>query len=120
MHRVNRTLAIVGPVAVVFATAGLAQVPQGGRSGAPAGPSLMQAAPKLLDALAPEDAEHFAAVRELLDTAGVRYELDPTLVRGLDYYTRTLFEFTSDALGLLPAASCRQICWYLRRPARRR
>ena len=38
-------------------------------------------------------------VRELLDVAGVAYELDPTLVRGLDYYTRTLFEFTSDALG---------------------
>jgi histidyl-tRNA synthetase len=60
---------------------------------------VMRDAPKLLDRLAPEDAEHFAAVRELLDTAGLRYELDPTLVRGLDYYTRTLFEFTSDALG---------------------
>jgi len=48
MHRVNRTLAIVAPVAVVFATARLAQVPQGGRGGAPAGPSLMQAAPKPL------------------------------------------------------------------------
>ena len=56
-------------------------------------------APKLLDALAAEDAEHFAAVRELLDAAGIPYEVDPTLVRGLDYYTRTLFEFTSDALG---------------------
>jgi histidyl-tRNA synthetase len=61
--------------------------------------AVMQGAPKLLDALAPEDAEHFAAVRELLDTAGVHYELDSTLVRGLDYYTRTTFEFTSDALG---------------------
>ncbi|HEY2770055.1 MAG TPA: ATP phosphoribosyltransferase regulatory subunit, partial [Solirubrobacteraceae bacterium] len=38
-------------------------------------------------------------VRGLLDRAGLRYELDPTLVRGLDYYTRTLFEFSSDALG---------------------
>ncbi len=38
-------------------------------------------------------------MRELLDVAGVAYELDPTLVRGLDYYTRTVFEFTSDALG---------------------
>ena len=56
-------------------------------------------APKLLDRLAPEDAEHFAAVRALLDDAGVDYEIDPTLVRGLDYYTRTVFEFTSDALG---------------------
>ena len=60
---------------------------------------VMQSAPKLLDQLAPDDAEHFAEVRGLLDDAGVRYELDPTLVRGLDYYTRTVFEFTSDALG---------------------
>ncbi len=59
----------------------------------------MQEAPKLLDRLAPEDAEHFAAVCGLLDATGLQYELDPTLVRGLDYYTRTLFEFTSDALG---------------------
>ena len=59
----------------------------------------MRDAPKLLDRLAPDDAEHFAAVRNLLDEAGVRYELDPTLVRGLDYYTRTLFEFASDLLG---------------------
>ncbi len=60
---------------------------------------VMRVAPKLLDRLAPEDAEHFAQVRALLDDAGIRYELDPTLVRGLDYYTRTLFEFSSDALG---------------------
>ncbi len=59
----------------------------------------MAAAPKLLDRLAPEDAEHFAQVRELLDDAGIKYELDPTLVRGLDYYTRTVFEFSSAALG---------------------
>ena len=38
-------------------------------------------------------------MRALLDAAGVAYEVDPTLVRGLDYYTRTVFEFTSDALG---------------------
>ena len=60
---------------------------------------VMAGAPRLLDRLAPDDAEHFATVRELLDRAGVAYEIDPTLVRGLDYYTRTLFEFTSDALG---------------------
>ena len=46
-----------------------------------------------------DDAEHFAQVRELLDEASVAYEIDSTLVRGLDYYTRTVFEFTSDALG---------------------
>jgi histidyl-tRNA synthetase len=60
---------------------------------------VMRDAPLLLDHLAPEDAEHFAEVRARLDAAGVAYEIDPTLVRGLDYYTRTLFEFTSDALG---------------------
>jgi histidyl-tRNA synthetase len=59
----------------------------------------MKAAPTLLDRLVPEDAEHFARLRSLLDAAGIRYELDPTLVRGLDYYTRTVFEFVSDALG---------------------
>ncbi|MCA1690067.1 MAG: ATP phosphoribosyltransferase regulatory subunit, partial [Actinobacteria bacterium] len=53
----------------------------------------------LLDRLTPEDAEHFDEVKGLLDQAGVAYDIDPTLVRGLDYYTRTLFEFTSDALG---------------------
>ena len=60
---------------------------------------VMLGAPKLLDRLAAADAEHLAAVRALLDDAGVEYELDPTLVRGLDYYTRTVFEFSSDALG---------------------
>jgi histidyl-tRNA synthetase len=59
----------------------------------------MQSAPRLLDHLSREDAEHFAQVRDLLDVAHVPYVLDPTLVRGLDYYTRTVFEFTSDALG---------------------
>ena len=61
--------------------------------------AVMAEAPRLLDQLSAEDAAHFASVRELLDAAGVRYELDATLVRGLDYYTRTVFEFTSDALG---------------------
>ena len=60
---------------------------------------VVEAAPNLLDRLAPEDAEHLGSVRALLDEAGQPYELDPRLVRGLDYYTRTVFEFTSDALG---------------------
>jgi histidyl-tRNA synthetase len=60
---------------------------------------VMKDAPTLLDRLEPEDAEHFAEVRTLLDEAGIAYEVDPALVRGLDYYTRTVFEFTSDALG---------------------
>ncbi len=60
---------------------------------------VMASAPRLLDHLDDDDAEHFAQVRALLDVAEVPYEIDPTLVRGLDYYTRTVFEFTSDALG---------------------
>jgi aspartyl-tRNA synthetase len=60
---------------------------------------VMAAAPRLLDRLEGEDAEHFAQVRALLDAEGVAYQLDHGLVRGLDYYTRTVFEFTSDALG---------------------
>jgi histidyl-tRNA synthetase len=65
----------------------------------PATRAVMATAPRLLDHLAPDDAEHFAAVRALLDGAGLAYELDTTLVRGMDYYTRTVFEFASDALG---------------------
>ena len=61
--------------------------------------AVMAGAPKLLDRLTPDDKEHFGQVRQLLDRAGLDYELDPTLVRGLDYYTRTVFEFSSDALG---------------------
>jgi histidyl-tRNA synthetase len=60
---------------------------------------VMKQAPLLLDRLSGEDAEHFEQVRALLDAAGLRYEVDPTLVRGLDYYARTVWEFTSDALG---------------------
>ncbi len=61
--------------------------------------AVMDGAPRLLERLGAEDAEHFAQVRGMLDVAGVPYEVDTTLVRGLDYYTRTVFEFTSDALG---------------------
>jgi histidyl-tRNA synthetase len=60
---------------------------------------VMASAPLLLERLDADDAEHFTEVRALLDGAGLDYEIDPTLVRGLDYYTRTVFEFTSDALG---------------------
>ena len=61
--------------------------------------AVMRDAPRLLDRLGPEDLEHFAEVRVLLDEAGLDYEVDTTLVRGLDYYTRTVFEFVSPALG---------------------
>jgi histidyl-tRNA synthetase len=60
---------------------------------------VMRDAPKLLDRLSDDDARHFTQVRALLDDAGIAYELDPTLVRGLDYYTRTVFEFESGVLG---------------------
>jgi histidyl-tRNA synthetase len=59
---------------------------------------VMAAAPRLLDRLPPDDLEHFAQVRALLDDAGIAYEVDTTLVRGLDYYTRTLFEFQTGVL----------------------
>ncbi len=60
---------------------------------------VMAEAPTMLDHLGDEDAEHFAAVRKLLEREGVAYDLDPTLVRGLDYYTRTVFEFECERLG---------------------
>ena len=50
-------------------------------------------APSILDHLSAEDAEHFATVRSLLDAAGVAYEVGPRIVRGLDYYARTVWEF---------------------------
>jgi histidyl-tRNA synthetase len=59
----------------------------------------MASAPRLVDRLADEDREHFEEVRDGLDGAGVDYVVDGTLVRGLDYYTRTVFEITCDRLG---------------------
>jgi histidyl-tRNA synthetase len=61
--------------------------------------AVMAGAPRLLEYLSSEDAAHFAEVQGLLSEASLSYEIDSTLVRGLDYYTRTVFEFTSDALG---------------------
>jgi histidyl-tRNA synthetase len=60
---------------------------------------VMASAPRMLDHLDAYDAAHFAEVRALLDAARVPYEIDPTLVRGLDYYTKTVFEFASHELG---------------------
>jgi histidyl-tRNA synthetase len=60
---------------------------------------VMASAPTIVERLEGEDAEHFAEVRALLDAAGVAYEIDPTLVRGLDYYSRTIFSFVCDRLG---------------------
>jgi len=61
--------------------------------------AVMASAPLLADHLDDDDVAHFDAVKAMLDAAELEYEVDPTLVRGLDYYTRTVFEFTSDALG---------------------
>jgi histidyl-tRNA synthetase len=60
---------------------------------------VMRNAPVLLDRLQKDDLEHFGRVRALLDGAGLSYQLDPTLVRGLDYYTRTVYSFESPRLG---------------------
>jgi histidyl-tRNA synthetase len=60
---------------------------------------VMTEAPAIYDSLAPDDRQHFDSVISILDQSEVGYELDRTLVRGLDYYTRTVFEFTSDQLG---------------------
>lgn len=56
-------------------------------------------APKIGESLCESCRDHFAEVRRYLDSYGVAYRLVPTLVRGLDYYTRTAFEFVGDALG---------------------
>jgi histidyl-tRNA synthetase len=60
---------------------------------------VVQAAPVMLDYLDEESVEHFAGLRALLDAAGVEFEVNPRLVRGLDYYSRTVFEWITDALG---------------------
>jgi histidyl-tRNA synthetase len=60
---------------------------------------VLASAPKIGDSLCDACREHFQAVRQFLDALGVRYELRPTLVRGLDYYTRTTFEFKDEAIG---------------------
>ena len=56
-------------------------------------------APRIIDHISDEDKEHFSLVLKLLDIAGVSYQIDHKLVRGLDYYTRTTFEITSPLLG---------------------
>ena len=59
----------------------------------------LESAPKIGEALCDACRDHFDQVRRFLDELGVRYELRPTLVRGLDYYTRTTFEFKDEAIG---------------------
>ena len=64
------------------------------------------AAPVVSDHLCDACAEHFARVRAGLEEAGIAYELDPRLVRGLDYYTRTAFEFVSGVLSAGQGTVC--------------
>ena len=60
---------------------------------------IIELLPKITDSLDQDSKDHFAAVTAALDAAGVPYKLNPRLVRGLDYYTRTTFEFTHGGLG---------------------
>jgi len=60
---------------------------------------LIDGAPVLTDHLDPESREHFQALRTWLDEAGIPFRVNPRLVRGLDYYSRTVFEWLTDALG---------------------
>ena len=60
---------------------------------------LIADAPVMLDYLDDESAQHFAELKVLLDAAGISYSVNPRLVRGLDYYNRTVFEWATDALG---------------------
>ncbi|MFI2811597.1 MULTISPECIES: histidine--tRNA ligase [Microbulbifer] len=60
---------------------------------------LLAGAPCLLDFLDEESAAHFDSLRAMLDAAGVTYEVNPKLVRGLDYYGKTVFEWVTDSLG---------------------
>ena len=60
---------------------------------------IVAAAPVMLDSLDEESSKHFQSLKGLLDVAGVSYTVNPRLVRGLDYYSRTVFEWVTDALG---------------------
>jgi histidyl-tRNA synthetase len=65
----------------------------------PAMQPLVEAAPKLIDCLGQASLEHFGALRAMLDTAGQPYRINPRLVRGMDYYNLTVFEWVTDKLG---------------------
>ncbi len=61
--------------------------------------ALLNDAPTLLDFLEEESQEHFDGLKAMLDAAGIAYEINPRLVRGLDYYCNTVFEWVTDKLG---------------------
>ena len=60
---------------------------------------LLELAPKLMDFLGEASLQHFNSVRAMLDASGVTYQINPRLVRGMDYYNLTVFEFITDSLG---------------------
>ena len=61
--------------------------------------AMLANAPKLLDHLDPESATHFAQLQQRLTAAGIEFTINPRLVRGLDYYNRTVFEWVTSSLG---------------------
>ncbi|MBT1444900.1 histidine--tRNA ligase [Shewanella sp. JM162201] len=61
--------------------------------------ALLAGAPSLMDYLGEESRTHFSTLCELLDAVGIQYRVNPRLVRGLDYYNRTVFEWVTDSLG---------------------
>lgn len=65
----------------------------------PAMQELVEGAPKLIDFLGPESLAHFDAVKAALDAVGLQYRVNPRLVRGMDYYNLTVFEWVTDQLG---------------------
>ena len=65
----------------------------------PAMQALVEGAPRLIDYLGAESLEHFNAVKAILDASGVAWRFNPRLVRGMDYYNLTVFEFVTDQLG---------------------
>ena len=65
----------------------------------PAMQALNEAAPKLIDHLDDESKQHFEQLCQILDSVGIDYEINPRLVRGLDYYGKTVFEWVTDQLG---------------------
>jgi histidyl-tRNA synthetase len=65
----------------------------------PAMKDVVEAAPRLMDFLGEQSMAHFNALRQILDANGVQYSLNPRLVRGMDYYNLTVFEFITDQLG---------------------
>ncbi len=65
----------------------------------PAMQALAEGAPRLIDHLGEASRKHFDAVRAVLDANGIAYTINPRLVRGLDYYNLTVFEFVTEALG---------------------